>query len=209
MPGESSAGRVPRAAAIGFTLWMVLWVPIVVSAQGPHNFWWLCNLAQFLLLVACWTSNRLIVASQAGTVLVVGLVWTVDFAVALVLGDSPFGITRYMFNDALPLSLRATSTYHIWLPVFVLWLLVRLGYDRRGPWLQCAIGTLAIIGSALFGKPGRNLNYTEAPFGIEQTWLPEPVYIPLLCVATALVVYLPGHWIVRGLLALRGGRRRA
>lgn len=199
---------MPRAAAIGFTAWMAFWVPVVLSAQGPHNFWWLCNLAQFLLLYAIWTSDRLIIASQAGTVVVVGLVWTLDFAGAWILGGSPFGITAYMFNEELPIALRATSTYHIWLPVLMVWLVCRLGYDRRGPWLQCLIGSAAIVGSALFGMEGRNLNYTEAPFGIEQTWLPEAVYVPLLCIATAVLVYLPGHWIVRGLLAVLRGRQR-
>jgi len=194
---------LPLAARIAFTLWMAAWVPVVLSAQGPHNFWWLCNLAQFLLLAAVWTDHRLLISSQAGTVVVVGLVWTVDFVLALLLGGSPFGITSYMFNPDLPIALRATSTYHIWLPAFVLWLTARLGYDRRGPWLQCAIGTLAIIGSWLLGEAGRNLNYTEAPFGIEQVWLPDSLYIPLLCIGTALLVYLPGHWIVKGLLRAR------
>jgi hypothetical protein len=195
--------------AVGFTLWMALWVPIVLASQGAHNFWWLCNLAQFLLLYAVWSSDRLIIASQAGTVVLIGLVWSVDFIAALLLGGSPFGITSSMFNEALPITLRATSTYHIWLPVLTLWLVFRLGYDRRGPWLQCGIGTLAIVGSAVFGMEGRNLNYTEAPFGIEQTWLPDPVFIPLLCIATALVVYLPGHWIVRAAVALRVRRSTA
>jgi hypothetical protein len=207
MRGEQPVAPVPRAAAIGFTLWMAFWVPVILVTSGPQNFWWLCNLAQFLLLIALWTNSVLLISSQAGTVLVVGLVWTVDFVAALLLGGSPFGITRYMFNEELALIQRATSLYHVFLPVLVLWLSARLGYDRRGLWLQCVIGTLAIVGSAVFGDAGRNLNYTEAPFGIEQTWLSDWQFIPLLCIATALLVYVPGHWIIRGLLALRARRR--
>lgn len=198
---------VPLAARLGFTAWMAIWVPVIMATQGPQNFWWLCNLAQFLLLYGIWTSNRLIISSQAGTVVLIGLVWTLDFVAALVIGASPTGITAYMFNDQLPPALRATSTYHIWLPVLVLWLVRRQGYDYRGLWLQCAIGSLAIIGSWLFGQPERNLNYTIAPFNIEQTWLPQAVYIPLLCIATATLVYLPGHFLVRW-IAARGTARR-
>jgi len=204
-PGSTNQKTVPLAARLGFTLWMMLWVPVVLTSQGPQNFWWLCNMAQFVMLYSFWTSNRLLISSQAGTVVVVGVVWTVDFAGALTTGSSPFGITSYMFNEQLPLALRATSTYHIWLPVLAVGLCRRLGYDRRGLWLQCAIGSAAIVGSAVFGDPVRNLNYTIAPFGIEQVWLSQPLYIALLCLGTAMLVYVPGHFIVK---ALAGKARR-
>jgi len=190
---------VPLAARIGFTLWMVFWIPVVLASQGPQNFWWLCNLAQFILLYSVWTSNRLLISSQAGTIVVVGAVWTIDLVGALITGSSPFGITPYMFNEDLSIALRATSTYHVWLPLFVLWLCRRQGYDGRGLWLQCAIGTAAILGGWIFGDPVRNLNYTIAPFGIQQVWLPQALYIPVLCVGTAVLVYLPGHLVVRAI----------
>ncbi|RFF26696.1 hypothetical protein DZK25_11550 [Wenzhouxiangella sp. 15181] len=190
---------MPLPARLFFTLWMAAWVPVVIATQGPQNFWWLCNLAQFIVLWCVWQPQPLLLSSQAGTVVLVGLVWTLDLVAALVLGDSPTGITTYMFNNELPLALRATSTYHVWLPLFMLWLCRReqVGYDRRGPWLQCLIGSVAIVGGWWLGEPERNLNYTHAPFGIEQVWLPAPLYVAALCLATALLVYLPGHWLVR------------
>lgn len=202
------APSVPLPARVFFTVWMAAWVPIVITSQGPQNFWWLCNLAQFIVLWCVWRPRPELLSSQAGTVVLVGLIWTLDLASALALGESPTGITAYMFNDALPLSLRATSTYHAWLPLFVLWLCHgdRIGYDRRGAWLQCLIGSGAIIGGWWFGNPERNLNYTHAPFGIEQVWLPEPLYVALLCLATALLVYLPGHWLVRAIVGARNSR---
>lgn len=194
-------------ARVFFTLWMAVWVPVIYATQGPQNFWWLCNLAQFIVLWCVWRPDSLLLSSQAGTVLVVGLVWTLDLLAGLVLGGSPTGVTAYMFNDELPLALRATSTYHVWLPVFVLWLCRRdrVGYDPRGPWLQCLIGSAAIVGGWWFGEAERNLNYTHAPFGVEQVWLPDWAYIPLLCLATAALLYLPGHWLVRSVI----GQRRA
>lgn len=189
--------RALNVARVVFTLWLAVWVPIVLASQGPQNFWWLCNLAQFLLLYAVWRPSPLVAASQAGTVTVVGLVWTLDLAVALVVGDSVTGITAYMFSDELPLSLRLTSTYHVWLPAFTIWLCWYLGYDRRGLLLQCALGSAAIVGGAWLADAERNVNYAVAPFNIEQVWLPQPVYIAVLCVATAVFVYLPGHALVQ------------
>ena len=196
----SNTRPLPLVARLAFTAWMGVWVTIIVTTAGPGNFWWLCNLAQFILLVAVWVPLPLWVSSQAGTVTAVGLVWVVDVCAGLVLGDSPTGMTAYMFDPSYPLIQRLSSTYHVWMPLFVLWYCHRNGYDRRGVALQCAIGSLAIIGSWWFGDPERNLNYTHAPFGIEQTWMPDAVYIPLLCVATAVLVYLPGHHVVRLIL---------
>ncbi|NEZ04305.1 hypothetical protein G4Y73_09125 [Wenzhouxiangella sp. XN201] len=193
------APNVPLPARLFFTVWMAVWLSIVILYGSTQNFWWLCNVAQFIVLWCVWRPLPLLLSSQAGTVVLVGLFWTLDFAAGLVLGESPTGATAYMFNDELPLILRATSTYHMWLPLFVLWLCrsERIGYDPRGPWLQCLIGTAAIVGSWWFGNPERNLNFTQAPLGIEQVWLPDPVYLVCLCIATALLVYLPGHWLVR------------
>jgi hypothetical protein len=190
---------VPLPARLLFTAWMAVWVPIVLASQGPQNFWWLCNLAQFIVLACLWVPNRLLLSSQAGTVMLIGLIWTLDLVATLLLGESPTGITAYLFNEDLPLSLRLTSSYHVWLPIFMLWLCrpEHIGYDRRGPWLQCLVGSAAIVGGWWFGEPERNLNYTHAPFGIEQVWLPDAVFIPVLCVLTAVLVYLPGHGLAR------------
>lgn len=202
------ARPLPLSASLAFTAWMIVWVTIILETAGAQNFWWLCNLAQFIMLVAVWYPLPLWVSSQAGTVTAVGLVWTLDVAVGLVAGGSLTGITAYMFDPSFSLIQRVSSTYHVWLPAFVLWYCHRQGYDRRGFLLQCVIGSLAIIGSWWLGDPERNLNYTRAPFGVEQNWMPNAVYIPLLCLATAVLVYLPGHHVVQWILQRLPDRER-
>jgi hypothetical protein len=194
---ETGAWRAPRAAVVGYTAWMAFWVAVVLWAYGPQNFLWICNLAQFLVLYSLWRSDGLVLSSQAGTVCMVGLVWTLDFVQALVTGGSSATFTAYMFNPELPLLARATSLYHVALPVLVLWLLRRSGYDHRGPWLQCALGAVAVIGGWLLTEPHRNVNWVHAPFGVEQAWLPTPWFVGLLLVLYPLLLYLPGHWLVR------------
>lgn len=201
-------GPFPLVARAGFTLWMAAWVPVILFTHGVQNFWWLCNIAQFIVLYAVWRPSVLLVSSQAGTAVLVGVVWMLDIAVALALGGSVTGITDYMFDPGIPLIARLSSTYHVWLPVFLVWLCWYNGYDRRGVWLQCVIGTLAILGAWLVSEPVRNVNYAFAPIGIEQTWMPHGVYVVLLTVATALLIYWPGHCLVRfilGRLPARGG----
>jgi len=194
---------VPLIARLGFTAWMLFWLTVILNNQGPQNFFWLCNISQFIVLYVIWRPNVLLLSSQAGVVTLVGVGWTLDFIAGLLLGFSPTGFTAYMFSDELPLLVRATSLYHIGLPFFLIWLVARLGYDHRGPLLQSLIGALAVIGAALFTEAERNINWVYQPFGVEQTWMPEPLWVLLLILAYPLVLYFPGHYLIRFLLRFK------
>ena len=191
---------IPLVAASCFTVWMVLWVPIVLWAYGPQNFLWVCNIAQFVVLYAVWRDDRLALSSQAGTVCIVGLAWTLDLLLALATGGLTASFTAYMFNPELPLIARLSSLYHVGLPVFVIWLLRRTGYDARGWRLQCMIGGVAVVAGWLLTEPSRNVNWVHQPFGIEQSWMPAVAFVALLLVAYPVAIYLPGHSLVRSLL---------
>lgn len=179
---------------------MALWVPVVLWAYGPQNFLWACNVAQFLVLYAVWRDDRLVLSSQAGTVCLVGLVWTLDFLLGLATGGRLASLTAYMFDATSPLPARAISLFHVGLPLFVLWLLRRTGYDARGWRLQCLIGGAAVILGWLLTEPYRNVNWVHQPFGIEQSWMPTPAFVALLLLLNPLLVYLPGHFLVRAVL---------
>lgn len=204
MNAPAAAAHLPRRVQLGYTAWMVFWVAVVLTHYGPQNFFWLCNISKFVLLVVVWGGHRLLLSSQAGVVLIVGAGWSLDFIIGLALGGSPTGFTAYMWSDELSLLARAVSLYHVGLPLLVLWLLGRIGYDRRGLWLQCAIGAGAVAGTWLLTEPARNINWMYAPFGVEQVWLPEPAFALLLVLAYPLVFYLPGHALVLGLGRARG-----
>jgi len=191
---------IPWPAKLGFTLWMLVWVPIVLLHHGPQNFFWLCNVAQFLVLYGLWTGNRLLLSSQAGVVLVVGLVWSLDFLIGLILGGSPSGATAYMFDPDQALIARASSLYHMALPPFLLWILFKTGYDVRGPWLQTVLGGVVVVVGWWLSEAERNINWVHEPFGMEQVWLPDPLWVLLLLLLYPLVLYFPGHWLLSRLL---------
>jgi len=197
-----SGQPIPLIAKLAFSAWMLFWVTVILIHRGPQNFLWLCNMAQFILLYVMWRPNRLLLASQAGVISLVGLVWTLDLLVGLARGgESLTGFTDYMFNEELALIVRVTSLYHVGLPLLMLWLVSRLGYDPRGPWLQCGIGVIGVVGAWLFTEPHRNINWVYQPFGVEQTWMPEPLWVLVLIGAYPLVLYFPGHFLVRWVFA--------
>ncbi len=198
---------LPLVARVTFTLWIAFWVPTILVHYGSQNFFWLCNVAQFVVLYAVWMPNVLLVSSQIGTVVLIGIVWLLDLLIGLLVGGSVTGITGYMFNAEIPLIARLTSLYHVWLPFFMIWMCWRNGYDHRGVWLQCLIGTVLIVAAWLWSDRERNINFAFAPFHIEQTWMPHGVYLILLSVVTACVVYFPGHYLVRAILRRLPTRR--
>ena len=73
------------------------------------------------------------------------LFWCVDFVIGLA-GRELTGMISYMFDTAKPLHLRGLSLFHGWLPFLLLYLVSRIGYDRRGiiawtglAWVLCLI----------------------------------------------------------------------
>ena len=83
---------IPLWLKIAFTAWMAAWVIVYAGFYGPQNFFWICNLCNFILLVGLWTENRLLVSSQIVAVLVIDLLWSVDLITAFLSGLGAVGV---------------------------------------------------------------------------------------------------------------------
>lgn len=199
---------LPLWLKLAFSLFVLVWVPIVLATVGWQNLLWLCDLANFLVLVGLWRESRLLLSSQLVATLLIGLVWTLDLLTALVTGQYSAGITAYMFDPELSPALRGASLFHVAVPVVLLYAVARLGHDPRGWRLQTGICWVVLPLSAWLTDPGRNINWIEAPFGVPQVWLPPWPYV-LVCMAVyPLVLYLPAEAIVRNLLPPAPAGRR-
>jgi len=110
-----------------------------------------------------------------------------------------------MFEPALPLIFRLSSLFHVAVPVLLLYPVARLGHDRRGWRLQTGICWLVLPLGAWLTDPERNINWTAAPFGIEQVWLPTWAYVIMCMAAYLLTLYLPTEAVLRRLLPVANG----
>ena len=124
-----ACGTLPLWLKIAHTVFVAVLVPAYWRYYGPGNFLWFSDLALFLTLVAVWLESPLLASTQAVSVGLLELVWLADFLVRLVFGIEAVGLTRYMFDPKIPLFIRALSSFHIGLPLLLLWTLHRLGYD--------------------------------------------------------------------------------
>lgn len=188
--------RIPLWLKLAVTAWLIVWVPIYWRAYGPQNFFWFCDLANFLIAAALWHESRVLFSSQAISVLLVQILWIIDVGGRIVLGFHPIGGTQFMFDPAKPIALRLLSLFHIAILFLLIWGLRRMGYDRRGLALQSVIALVVLPLSWLFG-PERNINWTWGPFGGVQHVLPPLLYLTLLPLGYLFLLYLPSHWAFR------------
>lgn len=198
--------RIPFAAKLAYTAWMLVWVPVYWASNGPSNFLWICDFALFAILWALWAESALVSSSQLVGVLLIQVVWAVDFLGRLVTGWPMLGATAYMFESDKPLWLRAFSLFHLWTVPLLVWMVRRLGHDRRGWRLQAGIVAILLPAGQWLGTPEQNLNWMWVPFGLDPGWMP-PALFPLIALP-AIVVYqlLPTEWFVRRWVAKEPGQ---
>lgn len=196
--GDSSAAAVPRWLKLAFTLWILIWAPSYVMLLGAQNFFWLCNVASFLLLAALWSEHRTLMSMQWLAVAIVGSLWSLDVATAALTGVHPIGGTEYMFDPEHPTMAKAMSLYHVVLPLVAGIGVARLGYSRRALLWQTLLTWVVVPLSYLLTEAERNINWVHGPFGQPQDSLDPLLYLFLLMVIWPAVVYLPVHLLMIG-----------
>ena len=206
MMQSSSSVRVPLWLKLAYTAFVAVLVPHYWEAYGPTNFLYFCDIALLLTCLALWRESALLASACVVGIVLPQLLWIVDF-MATWLGVPVTGMTAYMFQPAIPLFARFLSFFHFWLPLVLLWLVFRLGYDRRGLWLWWGVAWAAMAVSYLYlpmppappDQPGLpvNVNYV---FGLNdqapQTWMPQPVFFVVMLLALPMLIWWPTHWLM-------------
>ncbi|SFU32694.1 hypothetical protein [Halomonas korlensis] len=197
--------ELPLWLKLVLSLWVVVWAPTYWVLLGPQNYFWLCNLANFLILAGLWSESRGLVSMQWLAVALVGALWTLDVGTAWLTGWHPIGGTEYMFDTEHPPLARGMSLYHLILPLVAGFAIWRIGYDRRALLWQSLLTWVVIPASYLYTDPERNINWVQGPFGQPQSVLDPLLYLVVLMLLWPLVIYLPVHWLTLALLRRRRG----
>jgi hypothetical protein len=181
---------------IAYTLFVALLVPIYWRQYGPANFLWFSDIALLIMVPALWLESRLLVSMMALSILLLELVWNIDFFVRLIKGVSLIGLSAYMFDPKIPLFIRGLSSFHILLPLLVVWMLQRLGYDHRALSWQTLVAIVVLPLSYFVSNPRENVNWVYGFGEKQQTTLPAPLFVLCLMLAFPIVVYLPMHLLL-------------
>lgn len=204
--------RIPLILKLSYTAFMAVLVPVYWTNYGPTNFLYFCDVALLLTLIGMWTEQRLLVSMSAVGILLPQTLWVVDF-----LGHFAgllTGMTDYMFDANRSLFLRGLSFFHGWLPFLLLFLVAKLGYDRRAFW-RWTILAWALCLLCFFALPpaGAVLPDPKLPVNINyvwgfsdaapQSWMDPRVYLAVWMTALPAIAYLPVHAL---LSRWKGGR---
>jgi len=183
-----------------YTLFLCVLVPVYWTHWGPKNFLWFSDIALLVTGAALWLENPMLASMMALAIALPELAWNADFFGRLLTGRQIFRLSGYMFDPRKPLFLRALSLFHIVLPVVLLWMVSRLGYDRRAWALQTVLALIVLPVTYWLTEPAENINWVYGPGSKPQTWMRPLAYLVLLMIFFPLVVYLPTHLLLRRLI---------
>lgn len=205
LPSEAPASRIPLPVKLVFTAFMAVLLPVYLTQYGPTNFLYFCDQALLLTLVGIWIESPLLISLCAVGILAPQLLWIVDF-LGTAIGLPITGMTAYMFDPTKSLLLRALSGFHGWLPLLLIYLVLRLGYDRRAlpVWTGLAVATLLVC---YFLMPGPrpdagltpvNINYVHGfSDALAQSWMPPMAWLAGMVVLLPALLFWPTHLLLR------------
>lgn len=213
MSADSSRSRIPLVVKVAFSLFMAVMVPCYLYQYGPLNFLWFCDVAMIVTLFALWLESPLLAGSQATAILLPQLAWNIDYVIHLLTGKSPiFGLTNYMFDDHITVFNRFLSGFHGWLPLLLLWLVWKLGYDRRS-WYVANFISMSVLMLSFFlvttddeagaGNVNKIFGFVD---GATQTWMPPVAWLGTLILIQVFVISLPSHFLLSWLMPARRDR---
>jgi hypothetical protein len=208
--------RIPLPVKIGYTAFVAVLVPYYWVTYTPWNFLYFCDVALLLTLVAIWTENALLISMSGVGIVLPQTLWVLDFLTRAVAGIHITGMTAYMFDPAIPLFVRGLSTFHGWLPFLLVYLLSRVGYDRRAYRAQAVLAVALLLvcfylapkppPSAEFPNHAVNINYV---YGMNdkqpQTVVAPELWLLLMMAMNVVVLYVPTHLALKRIYAPAGG----
>jgi hypothetical protein len=198
------ADRLPLALKLAYTAFMAVFVPVYWHYYGPTNFLYFCDVALIITLVGVWIESPLLISMCTVGILAPQALWVVDF-LGNIVGIKITGMTDYMFDGDRSLFLRGLSLFHGWLPFFLVLLVWRLGYDRRGLAAWTVLAWVLLLICYFFMPPPRpdagltpvNINYV---WGLSDTapqgFVPPAVWFVGLIVLMPAVLFAPAHLLL-------------
>jgi hypothetical protein len=190
---------IPLPLKVGYTLFLCVLVPVYWVYWGPKNFLWFSDIALLTTAAALWLESSLLASMMTLAIVLPELAWNTDFFGRLVTGRQLIGLSGYMFDPGKPLPLRALSLFHVVLPIVLLWLVHRLGYDERAWLFQTLVALIVLPVTYWLTDPADNVNWVHGPGTAAQTRMHPRAYLALTMILFPVVIYLPAHLLLRTL----------
>lgn len=194
---SESQNRIPLSIKIGCTLWAIVLVPIWIDVQGLHNFLWISDIALLGTCAALWLESRLLTSMMAVGAVLPDLGWLLQYLGRLAIDAGPLERSGFMFDEDLPLFVRGLSLFHVFLPLLLVWMTGRLGYDRRALRLQTLLAWVVLVVSYLVTPPNESVNFVYGFGSPPQPPIPQPWWLAAQMLILLLAAHLPMHLLLK------------
>ena len=201
---QMASTRIPCWIKVTHTAFVAVLVPVYWRQYGPGNFLWFSDVALFTSVPALWFESSLLASTQAVGVLVPETLWWIDYASGLTVRRTPLRLASYMFDSRLSRFIRGLSLFHLWLMPLLIFIIARVGYDRRALKYQTAATGAILLASWRFTKPEDNVNWVYSRKEI-RSQRARAGFVTLLIAAIPLAFLLPAHLLFTRLV--RSARR--
>ena len=193
---------IPLWIKLSYTAFVLLTVAVYTVKYPLWNFLWFSDIALIATVPALWLENSLLASMMLVGVLLPELLWNGAFFVRLLTGKRLFGLIDYMFDPAKPRYLRAISLFHVFLPVLLLWMVARLGYDPDALIGQTLLAWIVLPLTYRLADPKvENVNWVFGWTAAPQTRIPPLAYLGLMMLAFPLVIFIPTHLLLQALFS--------
>jgi len=190
---------IPLWIKVTYTVIVLITVAVYSVKYPLGNFLWFSDIAMLVTAAALWLESPLLASMVAVGTLLPEILWNASFFGQVLTGRRVSGLTDYMFDESLPRYLRALSLFHVILPVLMLWLMARLGYDERALVAQTVLAWVVLTLSYWLTDPKLNVNWVFGWGAKPQQLIPPPVYLALLMVAFPALIHYPTHLVLQRL----------
>ena len=191
---------LPLWVKIAYTIFLAVIVPAYWVKNGPANFLWFSDIALLATGAALWLESSLVASAMALAVFLPESLWNVSYFGRLLTAARVSSLADYMFDARKSRFMRGLSLLlHVVMPVTLVWMLARLGYDPRALVVQTALAWLVLPLTYAVTDPAKNINWVFGLGHPPRRWFSPRVYLLVLMLGFPLVVYLPTHLLLRAI----------
>jgi hypothetical protein len=189
---------IPLWLKVSYTTYAAVTVAVYARKYPLWNFLWFSDIALIVTVPALWLESSLLASMMLLAILLPEVMWNLGFFGRLLTGRRFGGLTDYMFDTAKPLYLRGLSLFHMFLPLVLLWMIARLGYDSRAFVAQTVVAWIVLPLCYFITDPKRdNVNGVFGWNSTPQTRVHPVAWLGLAMLVFPVCIYLPTHFLLK------------
>ena len=188
-----SEGEIPLWLKLAYTAVVIGTLPVYARYKGWQNYLWFSQWGLLGAVFALWLESPLLASMLALAVVVGDLAWFVILIVRWVRKRRGGGGGEIFPNgDGMPAFIKALSLFHLPLPLLLLWMIAKLGYDGRALVYQTVLAWALLLATYVLTDPQQNINFAFGLRGPQRRVHPW-AWLAIIAIILPLLIYLPTH----------------